>query len=903
MGTGFLFQGKDGGLGKMMRHMSSGMMGFAGHTRSATASLKLMGQGFAAFTAGAKLLSGAFSAAKGFSEFEFKMASVSGITQATTRELKLLENAAISAGIATQFSPLEAAEGLEVLGATGFDAADSMTVLRSSLDLAAGSMGQLGVADAAAIASASLKAYGRDVGEAALMTDKLLRVTQLTNFQTRDMIGAFPKLMGKGSPFRQSFDDMLIAMGLMRNVGIDAFTAQTALSAAFMRLGSERRVQDAIKPFAKVFDEETKQMRPMMDIILDLAEVTKDWTDEKRQSLEATLAGRRGILSFSGVTRAVTKAILANREAVKLANGEMIIGEKGYRDLRAEIEKSGGAIKTGSGSVLKNADAVVFLTNALDPATKMLVKGRAAVNAMRFAIEGAEGAAEEFRKKLLDTFKGQMILLQGSAQTFEIVFGKAFAQVMRPAIEWMIENLNKLIVTWRGLDDGTKRLISKVVVLTGSFLMLAGTILLVKGVMGLLGISAKGMMLMMGKLMLTILPIVAIGWVMYKMFKVVREQFSKGSDDLDKFLGPLQKVKLGFQALVQLLVDGHLSDAMTKELGKAENEGLLKFVDNASQFFTRVGKFFDGMVEGIADAADNYLLPMLGMMGDAFSLVWDIINGGTGEFDKNKDAIVGWNGAGEITGKVLGGIATGILAVTAGLIILKPLLLFMRMMGAAISLAWSVTPFGAISLAIAAIAAGLLLLAHKWDEIKETITHIREKLGLEKSVTEKFAATGEEALQSMNQAQRADIQKRAAAMFAQMKETDTVNGQTQERLERQFAFRIVKRRQREAAAAEATLQVAANGGPEVVQQARQAVIPDPTGVNNVAARVAAQSKIAARAQADYQKQWDALRADMKAAIDRPTQVTVEIDGDVVAEAVANAREARDARMLEPSPAT
>ena len=328
MGTGFLFQGKDGGLGKMMRHMSSGMMGFAGHTRSATASLKLMGQGFAAFTAGAKLLSGAFSAAKGFSEFEFKMASVSGITQATTRELKLLENAAISAGIATQFSPLEAAEGLEVLGATGFDAADSMTVLRSSLDLAAGSMGQLGVADAAAIASASLKAYGRDVGEAALMTDKLLRVTQLTNFQTRDMIGAFPKLMGKGSPFRQSFDDMLIAMGLMRNVGIDAFTAQTALSAAFMRLGSERRVQDAIKPFAKVFDEETKQMRPMMDIILDLAEVTKDWTDEKRQSLEATLAGRRGILSFSGVTRAVTKAILANREAVKLALVVIILNQR-----------------------------------------------------------------------------------------------------------------------------------------------------------------------------------------------------------------------------------------------------------------------------------------------------------------------------------------------------------------------------------------------------------------------------------------------------------------------------------------------------------------------------------------------------------------------------------------------
>ena len=87
----------------------------------------------------------------------------------------------------------EAVAGLQSLATAGQTAEQATSTLIPVLDLAAGSLGQLGVAQAAEAVVGTLNAYGMAADDAASVTDRLLRVTQLTNFQTRDFESGLAK--------------------------------------------------------------------------------------------------------------------------------------------------------------------------------------------------------------------------------------------------------------------------------------------------------------------------------------------------------------------------------------------------------------------------------------------------------------------------------------------------------------------------------------------------------------------------------------------------------------------------------------------------------------------------------------------------------------------------------------
>jgi TP901 family phage tail tape measure protein len=103
---------------------------------------------------------GAFALANAAGRFEQGLAAIGAVTRATSRELAMLRKAAINAGIETQFSPDEAIQGLTSLATAGQTAAQATRTLIPVLDLAAGSLGQLGVASAAEAVVGTLNAYG-----------------------------------------------------------------------------------------------------------------------------------------------------------------------------------------------------------------------------------------------------------------------------------------------------------------------------------------------------------------------------------------------------------------------------------------------------------------------------------------------------------------------------------------------------------------------------------------------------------------------------------------------------------------------------------------------------------------------------------------------------------------------
>ncbi|MCP4662072.1 MAG: phage tail tape measure protein, partial [bacterium] len=205
------------GLGLLLKFRSIGESGMTrfehkyksmddtvtGGAERMTAALKQVGVGIGIFTAGAAAFGTGLALAGAAGKFEQGLASVSAVTRATTQELSLLKDTAIQAGIETQFSPGEAVEGLQSLATAGQTATQATKTLTPVLDLAAGSLGQLGVAQAAEAVVGTLNAYGMTAGKAVGVTDKLLRITQLTNFQTRDFEIGLSKAAAAGATFKQ----------------------------------------------------------------------------------------------------------------------------------------------------------------------------------------------------------------------------------------------------------------------------------------------------------------------------------------------------------------------------------------------------------------------------------------------------------------------------------------------------------------------------------------------------------------------------------------------------------------------------------------------------------------------------------------------------------------------------
>ena len=129
-----------------------------------------LGVGLAVFTAGAAAVGGGLVLASAAGTFEQRLVGVGAITRATSEDMAALREAAVQAGIATQFSPEQAVEGLESLATAGQTARQATESLVPVLNLATGSLGQLGVGEAANAVVGTLNAYSLGADEAANVT-------------------------------------------------------------------------------------------------------------------------------------------------------------------------------------------------------------------------------------------------------------------------------------------------------------------------------------------------------------------------------------------------------------------------------------------------------------------------------------------------------------------------------------------------------------------------------------------------------------------------------------------------------------------------------------------------------------------------------------------------------------
>ncbi|NOJ81138.1 phage tail tape measure protein [Myxococcus xanthus] len=547
LGLGFVFTARDLASGTFQgverNFMSLDRRVGLGTARIETAFQRL-GVAMAIFTAGAVTVGASLSLANAAGEFEQAVAGVAAVSGASAEVLGELRDAAIKASLATQFTPTESVLGLRELTQAGFTAAEAMKLLEPVLDLAGGSLGELTPQGAAGLASQAMKAFGISTDKAALSVDQMLQAVNVFALSANELPLALGTAARGAQAINQELPETLIALGLVKNVVPGVERASTAVAVAMERM-ADPQVQQHLRGLGVAVTDSSGNFLSFLDILDKLSPALSRMTEAQRSAFLLKAFGREAL---GGVNAILTQ----------FTNG----------------------IRKDTGEVVRGADALEYL---------------------RGAFKNAGGTAEAFRKQMLDTYEGQKTLLAGNLETLAIVLGEPFSQVLKPLVTLVASAVQQVLGVFQALPGPVKRAFAAFALGAGGLLTLVGAVISAKVGLALLVVGLKVLGLTLGGLLATVLPavgaVVLLGVAVAGLAYAIRNNLGGLGDFVQRVQ---EQVTLAFRGLVQLFEDGGFSGAVREELGRAENAGLKDFLINLYLWGHRLHSFFSGIADGFS---------------------------------------------------------------------------------------------------------------------------------------------------------------------------------------------------------------------------------------------------------------------------------------------------------------
>ena len=219
---------------------------------------------------------------------------VQALTGATGTEFEALSNQAKELGKTTMFSATQSANAMSELASAGFTTTEIMDAMPGLLDLAAS--GNIDLAEAANIASSTLRGFGLEASQSSHVSDVLAEAAARTNAGVTDMGMAMGYIAPVASAMGVSIEETAAAVGLLSNAGIQGSKAGTVLRSALSSLAKPSK--EASELMANLgfnaYDTNGK-MLPLNKIIANLQESMSGLTDEQKQNALVTIFGQEAL--------------------------------------------------------------------------------------------------------------------------------------------------------------------------------------------------------------------------------------------------------------------------------------------------------------------------------------------------------------------------------------------------------------------------------------------------------------------------------------------------------------------------------------------------------------------------------------------------------------------------------
>lgn len=203
------------------------------------------------------------------SGFEDQMAKVKAVTNATTTQLKMMEQEAARLGATTAYTASQAAKALENLTRNGLSARKATKALSSVLELAGANAIEL--AEAADIVTNTMNMFQLQVEDLNKVNDILSATCANSATNITDLYEAMKYAGSTANLFGISLEETSAALGVLANMGIKGSDAGTALRNLLLRLASPTtKAAEVLKEYGLEIDQTSIKMDGLVKTIKKL---------------------------------------------------------------------------------------------------------------------------------------------------------------------------------------------------------------------------------------------------------------------------------------------------------------------------------------------------------------------------------------------------------------------------------------------------------------------------------------------------------------------------------------------------------------------------------------------------------------------------------------------------------
>lgn len=218
----------------------------------------------------------AVSAIRSGSAIEFQLTKAALAAGDTMKNIKAgtgvfaqFQKAAVAATKGTMFSSNDAAAALTALAKAGMDAQGAIDTLPSVLNMAQAGELELGVAAESLVNIMS--SLGLSVDDAKVAIDQMAKAADATTSDMVDLVDGMLRIGSMGKAAAGGTKELSGALAILRQNGIEAAQAGTALRNIYTRLlGGNKQAAEGFKALGVATRDASGNLRPLVDIMDDL---------------------------------------------------------------------------------------------------------------------------------------------------------------------------------------------------------------------------------------------------------------------------------------------------------------------------------------------------------------------------------------------------------------------------------------------------------------------------------------------------------------------------------------------------------------------------------------------------------------------------------------------------------
>jgi len=187
-------------------------------------------------------------------EFDQAMMNLAAITGATESELLSMRDVMIEVAKTTKFSTTEIAEGMVLLGQSGFSAGEAMDSIQAAADLASGTLSDLKTTTD--LLTTTIRAFNLEAIESGKVADVMANSINKSKLTLDKIRTSFNFVGASAAQVGLTLEETTASMALLANNGLRASTIGTGLRQVLSRMiAPNRKLRDAFNDFGISLDD------------------------------------------------------------------------------------------------------------------------------------------------------------------------------------------------------------------------------------------------------------------------------------------------------------------------------------------------------------------------------------------------------------------------------------------------------------------------------------------------------------------------------------------------------------------------------------------------------------------------------------------------------------------------